>query len=124
MTGKQPDADVVRKAASLIRERGLAQYALIQEGRLCFTGAVLMAQGGPEAEKITDEAGDNLWGFGFDNSPVLQNQLRRIQLRAGDILKQRRLTLAPGLEVVNWNNQSGRTANEVADLLDEVATRL
>lgn len=123
MTEKQPDADVARKAASLIRERGLARYALIQEGRLCFTGAVLMAQGGAEAERVTDDEG-RLWGFGFDSSPVLQNQLRRIQMKAGDILKARRLRLAPGLEAVNWNNQVGRTANEVADLLDEISTRL
>jgi hypothetical protein len=118
-------SETARSAATYIREHGLAQHGLLTaEGKACFNGALLIALSGPGYKLPEDQL--ELWnaigGFAGKRAPnPAWDNFVCIESSAMGILRERGSGAA---NPVAWNNEHGRTSEEVAQLLEEVATIL
>lgn len=128
MTELVVEADVARKAATYIREHGLAKGELVlPDGSACFNGAIILAFA-PEDYTIPEEP-YKLWlllGESAENTKltgIRELTFDRIGRKASRILVARGVN-PRNCDVVKWNNAESRTAEEVANLLDEVAEEL
>jgi len=134
-------ASVAAKAAELLRERGLARAELLgPDGSVCFNGAILIAMLNDSAPLPDSVNCGRLWTLVREQDPSLVGApfgtglprltrtsesgaiLQRISAIAADLSGMIRHPGAANEQMVHWNNDPERTADEVADLLSLVST--
>lgn len=121
-------AEVARQAAAYIREHGLAKEDLLgPNGEACFNGAIML-QFAPPDYRLPLYDTLQLWKLvGGLCGPTIAGSPRWIffdlDRRAYRILRLRG-ALRRDNDVIQWNNEEERTAEEVASLLDEIAKEL
>lgn len=103
--------DTYRRAVSVIDEVGWGQrYYLGRNGCVCAMGAIIRALGG----HIVGEGGEQLPDFG-DND-VADTLFQEAELSLGWLV-------GPDRDVSSWNDEDGRTADQVKALLLKAAER-
>lgn len=115
-----PVADTLLKAADLLEKRGHTKHIRLDgAGRMCFLGAVAVAQGQESGWLLGERGGD---------SKITHEAARAVVDSLG--LKPRRLLTDKGDErdyrgvMVDWNNKTERTGQEVIDAMRQTASQL
>lgn len=97
-------AETLRKAAAIVRERGLAKGSYVRpDGRVCAEGALCMALGGSGRP-----------------SGLYPNSKYREFVLAADVLKAH----IGNVPVTVWNDADERTEEDVAAAFEAAAARL
>lgn len=129
MTQTLTPAETARKAAAYIREHGLAKQDLLgPNGEACFNGAIMLQFAPPDYELPLNDT-LKLWqlvgGYVRQGSTApYRDMLWQLNDRANLILRFRGAIRRVNQDVVLWNNEEERTAEEVAQLLDEIAEEI
>lgn len=103
-------SQVAYKAAEIMSRKGHCKNTLEDpEGRVCFLGAVMMAQLGTET----------LYGEGNRYHHIWDETVDQILTTAGEVLDERGI-----LTAVTFNNREDTSAEDVILLLKETGKRL
>lgn len=114
-----PVADILLKAADLLEQRGHTKWTRLDDvGRMCFLGAVEIAQGHEHGYALGGHDGE----ITHEASRVVAQALG-LKLRMDDPRKLDGEHDYRGA-VVDWNNATERTGQEVIDAMRLTASKL